>query len=121
MPIRPETMALYPGGSIASPEWQAIRAEIRERSLDRCEGSPAFPECLVPNGSVHPVTGSIVVLTVAHLDHDPGNNDPANLRHWCQLCHNTYDAPKRRANAARTFRASKASGDLFCDDPGASL
>lgn len=114
MPIRSELMPLYPGGSTSSPEWQAIREEIRERSGDRCEGSPAFPDCRVPNGSVHPVTRSIVVLTVAHRDHDPENNDRANLSHWCQRCHNAHDAPKRRANAFR--RHLRKRGDLFADD-----
>jgi 5-methylcytosine-specific restriction endonuclease McrA len=43
MPIRAESMALYPGGSIHSPEWQAIRAFIRARAGDCCE------ECGVRN------------------------------------------------------------------------
>jgi 5-methylcytosine-specific restriction endonuclease McrA len=47
-----------------------------------------------------------VVLTTAHLDHDPSNCDPANLRAWCQRCHNTYDAPMR----AERRRARKAAG-----------
>lgn len=116
MPIRPDLMGLYPGGSISSPEWQAIRAEIRARSGGRCEGSPAFPDCSVENGSRHPRTGSIVVLTVAHVDQDVTNNDPANLRHWCQRCHNVHDQPFRRANAFRTHLRQR--GDLFADDPG---
>jgi hypothetical protein len=33
--------------------------------------------CRVPNYSAHPVTGSKVVLTIGHLDHDPRNNWPA--------------------------------------------
>lgn len=37
MPISPANMALYPGGSIKSPEWQAIRAFIRARAGDCCE------------------------------------------------------------------------------------
>lgn len=37
MPIRPENMALYPGGSIRSPEWLAIREAVRERAGDKCE------------------------------------------------------------------------------------
>lgn len=32
-----------------------------------------------------------VVLTVAHLDHDKGNNAYENLRAWCQRCHLNYD------------------------------
>lgn len=43
MPIKAENMALYPGGSIHSPEWQAIRSFIRARAGDCCE------ECGVRN------------------------------------------------------------------------
>lgn len=37
MPISAEKMKLYPGGSIRSPEWQAIRERIRVRAANRCE------------------------------------------------------------------------------------
>ncbi len=38
MPVAPANLAQYPGGSIKSPEWLAIRAAIRARASDRCEG-----------------------------------------------------------------------------------
>lgn len=107
MPIKAENRARYP------KNWRAIVAEIRERSGNRCEGSPAYPDCRAENGQPHPVTGSRVVLTTAHLDHQPENCDPANLRHMCQRCHLTYDAAHHARNAAETRRARKASGDLF--------
>ena len=99
MPIRPENRARYPAN------WRTeIRPAILARAGNRCEGSPAYPDCRVVNGEVHPVTGSRVVLTVAHLDHTPENCAPGNLRAWCQRCHITYDAPmkaaKRRKGAA---------------------
>ena len=31
-------------------------------------------------------------LTIAHLDHNPGNNDPRNLARLCQTHHWMYDA-----------------------------
>lgn len=89
MPIRPENRGLYP------ENWKAIREEILDRAGNRCEGSPAFPDCRAKNHAPHPTTGARVVLTIAHLDHDPTNNEPGNLRAWCQKCHNTYDAPER--------------------------
>lgn len=47
-----------------------------------------------------------IVLTVAHLDHTPENCDPDNLRHWCQRCHNKYDAPMRASGIRqRRFEA----------------
>ena len=32
-------------------------------------------------------------LTVAHLDQNPGNNDPSNLAALCAPCHLRHDAP----------------------------
>jgi 5-methylcytosine-specific restriction endonuclease McrA len=93
MPIRPENRKLYPAN------WKQIRANVLYRAHDRCEGSPAYPYCDAENGVPHPGTGSKVVLTIAHLDHNPTNNEPSNLRAWCQLCHNTYDAKQRAANS----------------------
>lgn len=43
-----------------------------------------------------------VVLTVAHLDHNPANNDETNLRAWCQLHHLRYDAQHHATNARVT-------------------
>lgn len=90
MPIRDKSR--YPA------TWKQIRAAILQRAGNQCEGSPAYPNCRAVNHQSHPVTGSKVVLTIAHLDHTPENCDIANLRAWCQLCHNTYDAPHRAAN-----------------------
>jgi hypothetical protein len=85
MPIRPENCNRYPA------DWKAIRASILVRAGNRCEGSPKYPNCCAANGEPHPVTGSLVVLTIAHLDHHPENCSPENLRAWCQRCHLTYD------------------------------
>jgi hypothetical protein len=38
------------------------------------------------------------VLTVAHLNQDPSDNDPTNLRALCAPCHLRHDAPYRSAN-----------------------
>lgn len=77
-------------------EWAAIRARILARAGDACEGSPAYPGCRAANHQAHPMTGAKVVLTIAHLDHDTTHNEDANLRAWCQLCHNSYDTRHRR-------------------------
>jgi 5-methylcytosine-specific restriction endonuclease McrA len=58
-----------------------------------------------------------VVLTVAHLDHQPENCDPENLRAWCQRCHNAYDAPMRRAGIKQRARSKLAVGDMFGEAP----
>ncbi|WP_412027892.1 HNH endonuclease [Deinococcus yunweiensis] len=95
MPISAENRKRYPS------EWKDIAQRIRDRAGNCCEGSPAYPDCRAQNGEAHPVTGSRVILTVAHLDHMPEHNDPSNLRALCQRCHNTYDSAHRAANRAR--------------------
>ena len=111
MPIKSETAALY------GPDWTEISLEVRERAGWRCEGSPAYPRCRAAHHCPHPDTGSTVVLTVAHLDHDPANNgapgDRPNLRAWCQRCHMNYDRALHLRNANESRRARKALGDLF--------
>ena len=107
MPIRPENRARYP------KNWTEISNAIDKRAGGRCEGSPAFPNCRAEHHKPHPITGSKVVLTTAHLDHRPENCEPDNLRRWCQRCHNTYDAPMRAAGIKRRRREACAIGDLF--------
>ena len=100
------------------PDPQAIRARILLRAENRCEG------CGLANGvlGVRLADGAFVetancepgtwvdgrkvmrvVLTVAHLNHDTGDNRDDNLRALCQQCHNRHDAGMRaeRRRAAR--------------------
>lgn len=56
---------------------------------------------------------TIIVLTIAHLDHQPENCDEDNLRALCQRHHLAHDHAHHQANAAATRRAGKAIGDLF--------
>lgn len=107
MPIRASERARYPA------DWKAISAAARERAGNCCEGSPLYPDCRAANGRPHPVTGSRVVLTTAHLDHQPENCDPSNLRAWCQRCHLAYDAAHHARNRAETRRSRRAVADLF--------
>lgn len=107
MPIRPENRDRY------QATWRAISLAVREDAGWRCEGSPAFPDCRAANGEPHPATGSTVVLTVAHLDHQPENVARANLKAWCQRCHNVYDLPARRAGIQRRAREALNMKDLF--------
>lgn len=112
MPISPDRMKLYPGGSIRSKEWKAFRKSILERAENRCEGTPHFPACRAENGKAHPDTGSRVVLTIAHMDHDETHADPERCRALCQRCHLRWDAPRHRASAARTRRRKAAQIDI---------
>lgn len=55
------------------------------RADNKCEN------CGVENYKLHPITGSKVILTVAHLDHNINNNSFFNLKALCQRCHLKYD------------------------------
>jgi 5-methylcytosine-specific restriction endonuclease McrA len=61
----------------------------------------------------------VIVLTVAHLDHDPRNCDPSNLRALCQRCHLRYDIEHHGQTAYRTRRAGRAL-ELFDTPPDTS-
>lgn len=108
MPISKANAARYPAN------WRELRAAVLDRAGNCCEGSPAYPDCRARNGEPHPVTGSIVVLTTAHLDHDElETTDISRLRAWCNRCHCTYDAKHHAQNARQTRHARKAIGELF--------
>ena len=109
MPIRPENRALYPA------DWSKLSYHIRfVRARRRCEFLTFDGKrCTAVHGKPHPHTGATVVLTTAHLDHDPRNNDPANLRAGCQSCHNRYDRAHRLETANRTRMAMMKCLDLF--------
>lgn len=91
------------------PNWPVIRMRIRVRAKERCEW------CSARNGQPHPVTGSRVVLTVAHKDHDITHNDgldadpnapllpepESNLAALCQRCHITWDKAGRRPEGVK--------------------
>jgi hypothetical protein len=135
MPIRPENKALYP------KDWPAISRAVKERAGWKCEQCAAphmqiiwrsvdMTTYMLEHGEVHDAeTGEFmglargseypggkvvkVVLTTAHLDHNPANCADENLKALCQLHHLRYDAKLHAENAGRTTRARKASGDLF--------
>lgn len=126
MPITPENRKRYP------VNWKEISLKIRERAGDRCEFCRAPNReiiirgeedgCkgyyMVANGDVYDentgeylgiargseFTGRpvLIVLTVAHLDHQPENNNDDNLKALCQQCHLRYDRHHHAGNAART-------------------
>jgi len=72
--------------------------ELFGPDLNRCQAVQRRP---------HPVTGSLVILTVAHLDHTPEHCDDANLRAMCQRCHLRYDAPHHAETRAATAAAAR--------------
>jgi hypothetical protein len=81
MPIKPENVGRYPS------DWKVRSRFVRfYRAKNRCEW------CGAANGKPHPVTGSTVVLTVAHVyDDAPENSSLLNLAALCQRCHLNHD------------------------------
>lgn len=87
--------------------WKEISQRIRQRAQQRCEF------CGAQNYAPHPVTGSKVVLTVAHLDHDTTHNSDDNLKALCQRCHLAYDAKMHAVNSAKTRKQKRiANGQM---------
>lgn len=67
-------------------DWKArSKFVIHIRARNRCEW------CGAENGKPHPVTGSKVVLTTAHLWHDKGRSSLLDLAALCQRCHLDHD------------------------------
>lgn len=86
--------------------WPLISKRIRfGRAKGRCE----WLGCQAQHGELHPVTGKQVILSVAHLDHQPENCADDNLLALCQRCHNRYDAPARiKGMLARRYARERA-------------
>ena len=98
MPILTENKSRYPR------DWKLRSRFVRfYRAKNRCEW------CGAANGRPHPLTGSVVVLTVAHVhDERPEAASLMNLAALCQRCHNRHDAKGRQAR--RRMRAEERAG-----------
>jgi hypothetical protein len=64
------------------------------------DGKPA--EIILPADRVRMTH---VVLTIAHVNHDPTDNSDDNLQAWCQWCHLIHDVAHHRES--RGFRKDK--------------
>jgi hypothetical protein len=90
----PMKLAHYP------KHWPAISKRIRARSGGRCEcsgqcGRHLGKRCPAMVALPHPVTGSRVILSAAHLDHSTGEVSDSMLAAMCQWCHLRYDLKQR--------------------------
>lgn len=103
MPILPENRARYP------KDWKLRSRFVRfVRARGKCEW------CGAAHGTPHPVTGSVVVLTTAHVfDHSPEAASLMNLAALCQRCHNRHDSKDRHAR--RKLRQKADDGNLVLD------
>jgi hypothetical protein len=136
MPIRKEIRGFYP------IDWSELSAVIRfERAKGRCEGcgrphgktiwhfgdgrwfdpdaatwrNDRGREIVWPDYASYKgrLQATRVVLATAHLDHDPTNNRPSNLKALCQRCHLRHDRREHRRRSRITIRRRRALGDLF--------
>lgn len=100
MPILPWNKSRYPA------DWKLRSRFVRfYRAKGKCEW------CGAENYEPHPVTGSIVILTVAHVHDDrPEASDLLNLAALCQRCHNRHDAKSRQLR--RRERQERESGQM---------
>lgn len=64
-------------------------AEVAEAAAEFNE----FGDGLGPNGE----RAIVIVLTIAHLNHQPDDSRDENLQALCQRCHNRLDVASRRA------------------------
>lgn len=97
------------------PNWKALSKELRFiRAQGRCE------QCGAENYQPHPITGSRVILTVAHKgidkpDGTPGSKTdlfdlrPENLIVLCQRCHLNFDRPENLEKGWQTRKRNRAS------------
>lgn len=126
MPIKDKSR--YPA------DWKQISLRIRERDGWKCK------QCGVPNkargardhygewheeNAIHAMNSTdgyllfgdfpdmiTIVLTCAHLDHDPSNNDDDNLAAYCQRCHLAHDRDRHTANAKATRKRKRHAAVL---------
>ena len=124
-------------------DWTAIRARILKRAWNKCEQCGRhnyaiivndierehYPEFQNAQAAARAMRNHfpdaktrIVVLTIAHLDHDVAHNDDSNLRAWCQKCHLAHDKElhirhgketKVRKNAEKWDRLQRSGHGLF--------
>ena len=94
-PIRDENKNRYPRN------WPAISRHIRfVRAASQCEcvgecglhgTNPGPRRCEERHGTAAKWATGTIVLTVAHLNHQPEDCREENLKAMCQRCHLRYD------------------------------
>jgi len=102
LPSRKEYKSRYP------KDWKLRSRFIRfYRAKGCCEW------CGAKNGNPHPITGSKVMLTVAHVyDHRPEAASFLNIAALCQRCHLRHDVKYHARNAKETRRARRKQLEL---------
>ena len=108
------------------PDWRQISKRIRERSAGQCEchgerglhrEHPGPRRCVERQHADGMWMRGRVVLTVAHLNHDPMDCRDENLRAMCQRCHLRYDSKLHVTHARAKRRERLAVRDMFEGKP----
>lgn len=96
--------------------WLQVRHQVMGRAGGQCEFIyPSGNRCEARDWQPHPRTGSMVVLSCCHLDHDKSHADPERLAAFCQLHHNRHDADIHAADLdeyRRQQRTAKEAAQL---------
>ena len=112
--------------------WNDIRKRILERADNKCEFCGVINKSIIhrygkgiydwnywPEGmesevwSLDGLKSTLIVLTIAHLDHDKTNHDVSDdrLKALCQKCHLGYDLKRHISN--RINNKNKLNLKLF--------
>lgn len=108
MPIRPENKDRYPA------DWPAISLAAKQAAQWRCactgQCGRGTHQSRCPNrhGQAAYGTGTKVVLTTAHLNHQPEDVSEANLVAMCQGCHLRTTGAFRDQVAGRSVPRGRA-------------
>lgn len=90
------------------PKWSLIVYLIKfKRAQNRCEW------CGIHNSKEHPITGSKVVLSIAHINQDRTFNRFYNLAALCQRCHLNHDRKQHIFNRKYGRLTKYVCGKLF--------
>lgn len=87
-------------------DWESLSRRVKDEQGWQCLW------CSATHGMLHPLTGSKVVLTTAHIDHNNTNNARENLAALCQRCHLKHDHKQHMTNASKTRREKKRNHEL---------
>lgn len=112
MPIRPENKSRYPANWADISRAAKILAGYRCKCEGECGRGTHIGRCPNVQGKPAYDTGSLVVLTTAHLDHTPEHCEDENLRVMCQGCHLHYDRDHHKQTAYMTRRAKRNTLEL---------
>jgi len=102
-------------------DWSEIRCRILHRAGERRDHKGRIVVearcewCGAENHRLHFETGSMVVLTTAHLDHDKHNHDVKDdrLAALCQRCHLGYDREHHVKRRRENMHNARGQQQLF--------